>query len=252
MSVVVRSVRLLIVTLLAIGAGALVYLAAQPKTPPAYQAATFRVTANNQAPTQPSSLWIGDSYTAGTGAADPQHAESCLTSAAMGWVCNLDAEGGTGFVDNGHVNSKTFEPVGKRLPNDKASFLADVVILDVGRDDTFYPEAQVNAAMDKEFAGIHADWPKAKLVVIAPFLMTSSGPDDPALTAQLHADAVKYHAIWIDPITEGWISAAKTGSMTISDKVHPDPAGHRYIAGHLAADFKRDGLSHLKVTDVPS
>lgn len=245
----VRSVRFLFVVLVAVGVGALVYLAAQTKTPPAYHGPTFQVATNAALPSQPSSLWIGDSYTAGTGASSQATAESCLTAQAMGWICNVDAQGGTGFVNPGP--GPDTQPLPKRLAADKAQFLADVVIVDAGRNDGTLPESQIEAAAAREFAGIHKDWPKARIVAIVPYYMNGTGRSA-AFAAFERAQMAKYHGIVVDPVAEGWISASKTASMTISDHVHPNPAGHRDIARHLTADFRRNGLTHLPVTDRPT
>jgi lysophospholipase L1-like esterase len=244
-----RSLRTALALVVALGVGVLIYLAVTPKTQPSYAAgAPFHPVAAAGAPTQPSSLWIGDSYTQGVGAVDQSHAESCLTSTAMGWVCNTDAEGGTGFIANGRVTDPTYAPVGRRLAADKANLLADVVIVDAGRNDSTLPEPKLEHAADREFAGIRKDWPKAQLVAIVPYFMNATGRTA-AFAAFERAEMVKYHGQVVDPIAEGWISA-KTASMTIADRVHPTPAGHRYIAQHLVADFRRLGLAKLPVTDI--
>src|SRR3954463_1289743 len=61
------------------------------------------------------SLWIGDSYTEGTGAQTPDYGYPELASSSLGWVCYLDAQGGTGFINDGHINSKQYEPLSRRL-----------------------------------------------------------------------------------------------------------------------------------------
>ena len=78
----------------------------------------------------PSALFTGDSYTAGTGAADPHHGYACLATQAMGWHYNLDAEGGTGYLNDGASNSDKFVPFIDRLSSDKAKFLADLIVVD--------------------------------------------------------------------------------------------------------------------------
>jgi hypothetical protein len=236
----------LAVVLLAAVAATMIVLALQPKAQPRVQLARSFVPATSVgAPTQPSSLWIGDSYTAGEGASSAQDAESCRAAAVMGWICNLDAEAGTGFVNDGHVN----EPVASRLATDRTQYLADVVIVDAGRDDVTFAASRVRRAIAMTFRRIHADWPKARLVVIDPYLMTSSKEIDPALTQYLRSTTKRYGGLFLDPIAEGWISPAKTQGLTTADGLDPKPAGHRYIARHLVADFRRHGLSDLPITD---
>lgn len=184
------------------------------------------------------SLWIGDSYTAGAGAKDAEHAESCLTAARMGWLCDLDAEGGTGFVADGHDKSLAFAPVGQRLEATAENSQADVVIIDTGRTD---PDDQTTVdAARTFFDDVRSAYPKAAVVLVAPYYMTSDSAIRPTLAAfeQKYAQGHgSFH--FVDPIAEGWISLAKSGSMVLPDKVHPGPAGHRYVAEHLAVELRR-------------
>lgn len=203
---------------------------------------TFTPTATKSA--KPSSLWIGDSYTAGTGATDQAHAESCLTATAMAWTCDLDAEGGTGYIANGHTNSPTFQPLMKRLAADKANYVGEsVIVVDAGRNDPS-TSATTNAAR-KYLTALRSDFPRARLVLIDPYFMTSTAAPNPALDALYKARAATLHAVVIDPLAEGWINAA-SAKLTISDHVHPDPSGHQYLARHLAAEFKRLGLRRVQ------
>lgn len=192
---------------------------------------------------QPESLWLGDSYTAGWGAPSQSQAESCLTAAAMGWACSVDAQGGTGFVNDGHANSEDFAPLGERLAQDTARYSPDVVVVDMGRNDGKFPRSQVEAAAARDLGTIHEAWPNAELVVIAPYFMNggSLGPD---FAAFLERQVDQYDGALVDPVAEGWIGP-DTAGMTIPDHVHPSPSGHRYISRHLAEDFKRLGLDDL-------
>lgn len=234
-------------------AGVLCVLALRSPAPPA-ETVTARPPAASSSPTptpeQPAALWIGDSYTAGTGAKSPTRAESCLTSDAMGWICNLDAQGGTGFIANGHRNNLDFEPLGKRLAATHERFLADVVIVDAGRNDGSSPPSEVIPAARDYLRSVESAWPKAKLVVVLPYFMSSGAePPSRSLNAALRSETERLGGQVIDPIGEGWIND-RAKSLTISDGVHPNPAGHRYIARHLTQDLRRLGLGEVPITDT--
>lgn len=202
-------------------------------------------------PEQPAALFIGDSYTAGRGAANPAQAESCLTATAMGWLCNLDAQGGTGFVANGHNNQPTFQAIGGRLAEAHHKYLADIILIDAGRNDGRTPRMQVQEAVVAYLTALRGQWPAAKLVIVAPYFMASTRPLlGPKFTAFLKAQAQAFRGQIIDPIGEGWVKAPITAAMTISDKVHPSPDGHRYLAEHLTADLKALGLTNVPITDM--
>ena len=109
--------------------------------------------------TTPSALIVGDSYTAGTGAGSSR-GDACRAAAAMAWSCNLDTQGGTGYVNDGSINSLDFEPFIDRLPGDRTRFFADIVIMDGGRNDGgLYPMAQILAASDTYLRAVHELWP---------------------------------------------------------------------------------------------
>jgi hypothetical protein len=238
---VLQRLQSLALGLATLGVAALVYVAEQPKAVPAAGVSEPPSPTPTSAitPSRPSSLWIGDAFTAGVGAADQAHAESCLTAKAMGWTCHVDAESGTGFLSNGQVNSSTFAPVGQRLSRDAHRFDPDVVIVDAGRTDVAFPPASLKTAVDSDLKSIQAAWPQAQLVLIAPYFMNSDAePLGAPFVAFLHTEAAKYHGSVVDPIGAGWINSATTGAMTIANHVDPNPAGHHYIAQHLAADFR--------------
>jgi lysophospholipase L1-like esterase len=181
------------------------------------------------------SLWLGDSYTVGTGARSPDESEACLTAKALGWACERDAQGGTGFVADGHFGSKTYRPLGGRLEATIAKYDPDVVVIDAGRNDWSIPRDDVKAAIRSYFQRVDQAWPDTVTVVVAPYIL---GPGDGTphgaswIGAYEKTLAGKYGWTFIDPVAAGW--PAHTAKLTISDGVHPSPEGHAFIAEHLA------------------
>jgi hypothetical protein len=201
------------------------------------------------APPQPAALFVGDSYTLGTGASGARQAESCLTADALGWSCNLDAEDGTGFINNGHSFDLTASALLGRLKDTKARYYADIILVDAGRSDARFASEQVQRAETIYLTALRAAWPKATLVLIAPYYMSSFAPlFGSSYLHYLQVQAKRFSAAVLDPIGEGWISEATAG-MTTLDRVDPDAAGHRYIAQHLVADLRRLGLGQVPLTD---
>lgn len=161
----------------------------------------------------------------------------------MGWICNLDTQGGTGFINDGHINSKEFVPLGQRISADRRNFTdPDVVIIDAGRNDGFALE-DVTAAMSKYVRAVHTTWPDSELVMIVPYFMRSTTePYNGELAKAMRAEMKRYGGSVVDPIADGWIGE-KSFDMTIEDHAHPNAEGHRYIARHLVAAFKRLGIN---------
>lgn len=182
------------------------------------------------------SLWLGDSYTYGVGAGGPGDGEACLTAAKLHWVCKLDAEGGTGFVADGHENSKSHRPLGDRLEQTATKYAPNVVVIDAGRNDFGASRSSLRTATEAYFKRVHQAWPDARLVVVAPYLLGhSESPDGAWFTTFEKGLADEYGGVFIDPVADGW--ASKKG-LTISDHVHPSPEGHAWIAEHLAKSLR--------------
>jgi lysophospholipase L1-like esterase len=186
------------------------------------------------------SLWIGDSYTNGTGSGGlPTVGEACLTAKALGWVCRLDAEGGTGFLADGRSNSERFGPLSQRFAATSAKYDPDVVVIDAGRNDYATPKELLQPAIRSYFQRVEEAWPDATVVVIAPYLMGDGdgSPHGVHWIGDYEKTLAKKHGwTFVDPVDAGW--PATTRRLTVADGVHPNAEGHRYIAEHLAAALK--------------
>lgn len=191
-----------------------------------------------------SSLWIGDSYTHGDFGLGPNDSASCQVAEALHWACHLDAQGGTGFINDGHVNTHAFSPLPTRLASTRKSYGADVVIVDAGRNDP--NSTKTRATMVSYLRQVRADWPKAKIVVIIPFFMRSTTPSP--FTGVLTKQAKAIGAIVEDPFKNGWIKPVLVRGLVAADGVHPNPAGYVYLTAHFLKDFKALGLDKVAVT----
>jgi GDSL-like Lipase/Acylhydrolase family len=203
-------------------------------------AAQARV-ASDSAPVKspPNVFWIGDSYTYGAGISTPWiQGEALLTSYTLGWSPEVDAEGGTGFLADGHAADPQFAPLSAhaRLSWD-AQFAAsrhiNIVVIDAGRNDLSFPEATLRQAVVSYFRAVSRDFPNVKVVLIAPWEMKSK-PTDYLMLRHLEASWAQHFGwAFIDPIDEGWVNQ-KSAALVCSDGVHPNVDGYDYIARHLA------------------
>lgn len=204
--------------------------------------------------TKPYALWIGDSYTAGAGATSSATGEALMTTRVLGWLPALDAEGGTGFVANGHANSLTYEPVPDRLRHDKRKFSPPpaVVVIDAGRNDVAYPEGRVRRAVVSYFRALARAFPKSAIVVIAPFVMRSKPTDYRGLRCLLDSEADLHDWAFVDPLGEGWINK-KSAKLVVGDGVHPNQEGYDYIVKHLAPAIRTAlATAHERVKGDPA
>jgi lysophospholipase L1-like esterase len=178
-------------------------------------------------------LWVGDSYTAGIGATGRKGYPLAVCD-RLRWDCVLDAQGGTGYLADGHNNSDTFTPFLARLDADRARVTPDLVLVDGGRNDERQPPAQVAAAATGYAAGLRAAYPKARIVFVAPTFMHPQTPDEARIAQLLKGLAGAEHGWVIDPGALGWITSDAQGRpLLAADRVHPNDAGHAYLADRL-------------------
>ena len=98
-------------------------------------------------------------------------------------------------------------------------------------DSVASPSALASAARDT-FAKTKAAAPAAKLLVIGPVALSPSPPPEIArIPGILRDEAQAVGAVFVDPIAEGWL--ATNPELIGSDGVHPNDAGHQYLAERI-------------------
>jgi len=122
-------------------------------------------------------LWVGDSFTRGEGADVPAaQTYPYLVGARVGWRCHVDAQNGTGFVNDGYLARPGLAPLIDRLADTTRRVRADIVIVDAGRNDGMASEAELRAAITRYVAALRAAYPQARLVLVLPTLLAASQP----------------------------------------------------------------------------
>ncbi|MBY6686525.1 SGNH/GDSL hydrolase family protein [Rhodococcus sp. BP-149] len=215
--------------------------------------ATSTSTSASLAPSRATTaLWVGDSYTAGVGRID-NASYARIVCLRMGWACNVDAEGSTGFLDDGAAE---YQGVTSRLPArldfDKATFDADAIIVDAGRNDLEVPFDVLIGAIDDYVSDLREGWPDARIVIIVPTFMSPEKYDNyDELVAGIDAIAAKVGGQVLDPVARGWYANVDIPSMQIEDRVHPNAVGNAYLAGVLERDLRELGLGDLTAPEGP-
>ncbi|MGH3359352.1 MAG: SGNH/GDSL hydrolase family protein [Nocardioidaceae bacterium] len=189
----------------------------------------------------PAALWIGDSYTIGHGARGPAAGYPCLTSDALGWTCQLDAQSGTGFVNAGHRTNEAYVPLGERLEHTSEVFDdPDLVVVDAGRNDRDASAAAFREAAVTYLDRVRSAFPDSELVVVLPFLLGNTDADYEAIDAILREAAADVDATVLDTTLPGW--RRMVGSLATTDAIHPTAASHTAIAERLVRDLQRLGI----------
>jgi lysophospholipase L1-like esterase len=192
-------------------------------------------------------MFLGDSYTAGGPGTTADTTYAAETGRMLGWQVIVGGRGGTGFVTPGRVKEPFPElfdrQLGWRPP-------PDMLIVSGGHNDRRVPGPEVGAAARDLLARVRASWPGSRLVLMGPMWGTGS-PEPSVLSIRdtLQGVAGELRIPFIDPLREQWVTGDRrvgTGNAAVyilKDRVHPTPAGHRYIATRLVGDLTRLGLT---------
>jgi len=187
--------------------------------------------------TQLSALFIGDSYTLGTGSAETSY--PCTAATRIGWLCHLSAMPGTGFISGGPANrfvlnqyfgpSKSFT---ERIPRLAAQYTPDVVVFDGGRNDQLAPATDVFKAMVATLEQAVQAWPTATVILIRPRFL--GNPDDDlgysdSFFKRLRARVPQ--VVVIDPLIK--FSDTDTSALLKKDGIHPNRRGDQAISSTL-------------------
>lgn len=181
-------------------------------------------------------LWVGDSFTRGEGADVPAaQTYPYLVSARLGWLCHVDAQNGTGFLNNGFLAGPGLAPLIDRLPDTARRVQADVVIVDAGRNDGAASGAELRTAITRYFAGLRAAYPQARLVVVLPTLLEVWQPLEYRHVAAVLREVGPVHgAAVVDPSgVEGFAEPGPAGALVCVDGFHPSAAGQTHYADVL-------------------
>ena len=176
-------------------------------------------------------LWVGDSYTAGAAGVVQSGTYASLACADLGWICKFDAQGGTGYVADGHVNSSSYSSYQGRLASIRERFATDYVIVTGGRNDANLPG--VGQAVDRYYRDLRVAFPKAKIIALEPFWNNQRPPAQIVAVRRAVVTAAKKYGVRVIN-TGGWINP----SLITEDKVHPSAAGHQAIAAKFVSEMQ--------------
>ncbi|KMO83426.1 SGNH/GDSL hydrolase family protein [Mycolicibacterium chlorophenolicum] len=207
----------------------------------------------------PAVLFIGDSYTLGP--TTPDLSYGCLTATALGWECNIAAEGGTGYLSGGPGHRlKVTQPAlpstsfVERLPRLREMYRADVVVLDGGRNDMQFATPDVDPIFAYTVKQVVESWPNSRIVVIGPWFLNEPVIRPPSLAGGTIGDEFRsvlrsnreFDAVdFIDPGALGWFVGIDTSPYVGDDGIHPTFAGVKKIAELLTKALKAQGVTQL-------
>jgi hypothetical protein len=199
-------------------------------------------------PVGPSVLFISDSYTGGVGLKEMYY--GCMAAVRMGWLCDLSAEPGTGYISGGEANrfvnpdlgpSTSF---GERLPKLADGYKPDVVVLDGGRSDLFAPTDDEYAVMTSTIGAVHQIWPAARIVFIRPRSLDRPSDDlgfDEGFISRLRADPAAQGLVIVDPINR--FAETDTSAWLVPNGVLPNQEGSAALSSALVDELSANGFT---------
>lgn len=184
----------------------------------------------------PLAAFLGDSYTAGAGAANGEH-YAAKTVQDICWDGRYFGEGGTGYTNRGQPQNN-FEPYFDRV-DDVIVDRPSVVIVQGSTNDS--DGAATKESATNVFINLHNSLPNSTVIALGPL----NPPGVDAAKVATSRNAVRAAAAATD--TEfidatGWL----TDDLYASDRIHPSPEGHEAIAVKLV-----EALRHLQPSGAP-
>lgn len=177
-------------------------------------------------------VFIGDSYTQGTGASTPALRWTSLVAAGRGWQETNLAFGGTGYRKTAGVSScgRTFCPSYRDVVAQAVAADPQVVVVSGGQNDfrSFETDpAEVVAAIDKTYATLRRGLPDARVIAVGPSTPGKVNATVRGVDAAVQKAARANGAIYVSLIEPQLVI---TPEMVLPDRTHVNDDGHRAIA----------------------
>jgi lysophospholipase L1-like esterase len=201
---------------------------------------TSRAPTTRSAPAPPASagvarprvVFLGDSYTFGSGASSPAKRWSSVLAAAQGWTEINEGVGGTGY------GTRRDRPPGAPYPERLAEVVAahpDIVVVSGGINDLRSAAAAVARGVGQTYSMLRSLLPSVRLIALAPF--SNDAPPAPALrtiAAEVHAAATAAGAEFVDPgyVLEGHAELVHQSGPHAG---HPNDAGYARMAAAIGS-----------------
>jgi len=183
-------------------------------------------------PVTPVALFLGDSYSVGTGAGKKGLGFTTLTANAMNWREVNMAQGGTGYAAQYRIKGQLH--ISYLAVLETINLQPDIVIVSGGRNDQW--NKKTISAISAFFVALHATFPNAQLIATSPIWDAQLRP--PAKMARLKV-AVKSaaEANGVSYINLGEPLSGHRNLLT-RDRVHPNALGHAAIADKLISELR--------------
>jgi lysophospholipase L1-like esterase len=180
-------------------------------------------------------MFVGDSFTVGSGPVPRWHAYATEAARLLGWQPIVAGAGGTGYLSEGRVG-RTFQQSFKAELAWRPA--PDVLVISGGHNDCRWSSPKVRRAATTLLQDAKATWPRAEVVMVGPIWM-GRAPAKAYRVRDVLAEVAERQAVpFLDPMRERWTAGGKA-EMTLPDGVHPTHAGHVRLGTWLAGALSR-------------
>ncbi len=189
----------------------------------------------------PRAVFIGDSYTHGTGATSPVYRWSTLVAQERGWAEINLANGGTGYLTTAGLNGcgRASCPAYPDVVAQAVADRPDIVVVAGGQNDfTAYAAQpdQVVAAIDRTYRALRDRLPDAEIVAVGPSTAGGVNATVRSMDEVVRAAAASVDARYISLIDPEPVIRPE---MVVADRAHVNDAGHAAIAERVIAGLAR-------------
>jgi len=194
------------------------------------------------APKPKTVVFMGDSYTAGSGTTSQSMRWTTRLSGAEGWAEVNLGRGGSGYLITNTTSEGVVRPNYQTMIAEAVKAKPDVVFVTGGGNDLGLPVTDVLPAVEKFYPALRAALPNAVIVAVNPLWGPTPQPRDlPALTTTVKAAVTGVAGTYLD------IGQPLKGrpDLVIEDKVHPNDAGAKVIADATAAALLKSPASAI-------
>jgi acyl-CoA thioesterase-1 len=198
---------------------------ASPASTPTASATTTAQQLGIELPAEPVLLILGDSYTAGDGADQPDQGWAYVVAGRLGYPTNIDGVSGTGFAWGGGAQDERGGEYEVRLRDIAANpaFVPNVLILQGGQNDSQIANPdEVEAATTQTIEAARRFWPGIQVVVLGPSAPQPLAEELRGVNNAVRAGTAAASAPYVDAVEAGWFTSANSQGFN-ADGATPIP-----------------------------
>lgn len=182
----------------------------------------------------PVMMFVGDSFTVGSGPVPTWRSYATETARLLRWQPVIAGAGGTGFVNRGRVGRNFQESFEAELAWRPAP---DVLVISGGHNDRRWNTLRVRQAAAKLVWTARGYWPSTKIVLVGPLWLDHAPRKAYAVRDALADVATREQVSFIDPMKQRWVTGKRTETV-LPDGIHPTFSGHLRIARWLVSALR--------------